>query len=252
MGLQAAPPTLVMADVAAPTAVTDGPFLGRRCALLRLGGCNLACSWCDVPQSWDGSRFDLANTLPRRLVSTVLDEALGCAPALVVVSGGEPLLQQRSRGWAALLEGLGAAGVEIHVETNGTTAPTRDTIAGVHRFVVSPKLAHTGEPAWTRMHDDVLTTWAALARADRADLVFVVRDRMDITTVTSLAMLHQVPSARVWVSPEGTSAERIARVVAEVAPAALASGFNVTPRLPSVQPPRDADGAVTQRRAGRR
>src|SRR4051794_13089747 len=96
MALQSAPPMLVVAEIAPATMVGDGPSAGRRCAMIRLGGCNLACTWCDVPFSWDGGRFDLGVEMPRRLVRNIVEEALTDAPQLVLLTGGEPLLQQRS------------------------------------------------------------------------------------------------------------------------------------------------------------
>jgi 7-carboxy-7-deazaguanine synthase len=55
----------------------EGASLGRPCAFLRLGGCNLACSWCDTPYTWDwtgrnGRKYDPQQELRRMTPEEVL------------------------------------------------------------------------------------------------------------------------------------------------------------------------------------
>ena len=231
MALPTAPDTLVVSEVVPATVVGDGPTAGWRCALIRLGGCNLACTWCDVPYSWDGTMVDLNVALRQRLVKTVLDDALSASPGLVLITGGEPLLQQRAGGWSALLQALRQQGVETEVHTNGTLAPGAETVDLVNRFVVSPKLSHSGEPTWTRILPDVLQSWAALVEQGKVAFSFVVRDRMDVQTVTTLTTLHGIPHGLVWISPEATTTTRLVEVTAEVAETALDHGFNLATRV---------------------
>ena len=61
---------------------------------------------------------------------------------LVVITGGEPLIQQRTPG--ALVRGLLAAGKRVEFETNGTIAPDPALVVDGVRFNVSPKLASFG------------------------------------------------------------------------------------------------------------
>lgn len=231
MALPVAPDMLVVSDIHPLTVVGDGPLAGWRCGLIRLGGCNLACTWCDVPHSWDGTQVDLNVALRPRLVRNIVDEALSAGPRLVVVSGGEPLLQQRSQGWTVLLDSLRGRGVEIEVHTNGTLAPSQETVDRVHRFVVSPKLSHSGEPTWTRIQPEALQVWAHLCRQGRVAFSFVVRDRMDIGTVATLAAVHDLPGELIWISPEGTTRARVLEVTAEIAGSTLAHGFNLGTRM---------------------
>lgn len=231
MALPSAQPTLIVAQVLNPAYVGDGPRAGRSCSALQLGGCNLACTWCDVPFTWDGSRYDLERTLPRRVVHHLIDELCEPAPGLVLVTGGEPMLQQRSQGWAALLTGLVERGCEVEVHTNGTQVPSDVTLENVHRFVVSPKLAHSGEPAWTRVNDEALAAWAGLAREGRVDFSFVVRDRMDVLTVHTMVGLNEIPRTCVWISPQGRTAGEVQAGVRAIAESAVGAGFSLAPRL---------------------
>ena len=222
-------PVLVVADIVGPTVLGQGTAAGRRCTLIRLGGCNLSCSWCDTPFAWDSTRFDLGRHLAQWSATQVALTALSCNPALVVVTGGEPMLQQRSPGWPVLLRAL--SGVEVGLETNGTIAPSEDTLRGVSWVTVSPKLAHAGDPSWERIKGDVLMTWGRLAYSHDIEFVFVVRDSTDVATVNTLVLVHGLPANRVWVSPEGTTTASVVTRLHEVADAALDAGFNVAPRI---------------------
>jgi 7-carboxy-7-deazaguanine synthase len=222
-------PVLVVADIVGPTVLGQGTAAGRRCSLIRLGGCNLSCSWCDTPFAWDSTRYDLGRNLSQWPASQVAATALSCEPPLVVVSGGEPLLQQRAPGWPVLLRSL--SGVEVGLETNGTIAPTEETLRGVSWVTVSPKLSHAGDPSWERIKGEVLLAWGRLAYGHDIEFVFVVRDSTDVATINTLVMIHGLPANRVWVSPEGTSAATVVTRLHEVAEAALQAGFNVAPRI---------------------
>lgn len=229
MSLRPPPPALIISDIIAPTLRGEGPSLGRRCAVIRFGGCNLACTWCDSPRDWDGSRFNLSAELTSRLVKNIALDALACEPGLVVLTGGEPLIQQNQEGWPILLHLL--SGVEIELETNGTIAPTEATVRGVHRFIVSPKLANSGAPAWSRLRPDALQLWAELARRGYAIFNFVVRDATDVETVSSLARLYNIPSTHVYVMVEGTGGDAMLRGTRDLATAVLEAGLNLTTRL---------------------
>jgi 7-carboxy-7-deazaguanine synthase len=134
-------------------------FVGRPCTLVRLTGCNLRCRWCDTPQAFQGGK-----RLPR---AQVLEQALALGTELVLVTGGEPLLQP---GCRPLLSELCDAGRTVLLETSGE----RD-IAGidprVHR-IVDLKAPGSGECArnrWENLADLSARDQLKLVLADRAD-----------------------------------------------------------------------------------
>ena len=119
----------------------EGMQAGRRAVFLRFSGCNLwtgrerdrasaQCTFCDTDfvgmDGDNGGRYDegaLADA-----VASVWGEG---ERRLVVITGGEPLLQLDGK----LIDALHARGFEIAVETNGTLpAP-----AGIDWICVSPK-----------------------------------------------------------------------------------------------------------------
>lgn len=220
--------TLVLAECFGPTVQGEGPSCGRRASFIRLGGCNLSCSWCDTPETWDGQRFNLRQTLTRTPVEEIVARALVGAPPLVVITGGEPLLHQKQRAWDDLLVRLDAAGVDIEVETNGTIPPTPHTASRATRFNVSPKLAHAGDPVGKRVNGKAL---AVLRWTGRAAFKFVCATPADVDEVAAFARDHNIPERQVWVMPEGTDSPTLARRLGEIADPAIAAGFNITTRL---------------------
>jgi organic radical activating enzyme len=194
-----------------------------------MGGCNLSCSWCDSAFTWDTARYDLSREVGYWPVAEVLESTWACQPGLVVISGGEPLLQQNSPAWTMLLDGL--AGIEIGIETNGTHQPLEATLNRVSWITVSPKLAHSGDPAWARINGDALSKWGKYAQDFDIDFAFAVRDVSDVGTVTTLVSLHGLPPDRAWIIPEGTTAATSINRLNDVSEAALSAGFNLSTRL---------------------
>lgn len=138
---RADPGDLLVSEVFGPTLQGEGPSAGRAATFLRVGMCNLACTWCDTSYTWDRTRHDLSQELRVVDVEDVLADLLSRHAPLVVVTGGEPLLQRKPL--APLVRALVDAGRRVEFETSGTVeASPLDAV--VHRFVVSPKLANSG------------------------------------------------------------------------------------------------------------
>jgi 7-carboxy-7-deazaguanine synthase len=224
----AAEPSLVVAEVFGPTVQGEGPSLGRRASFVRLGGCNLHCSWCDTGYTWDASRYDLRAELHRVPAWQLVEQVRAIRAGLAVITGGEPLLHQRQAGWATLLSGLADAGVEVEVETNGTVAPTPETVGRVTRFNVSPKLGHAGDDASRRVRPNSLR---ALAWTGRAVFKFVVERVGDLDEVAAIIDAAGVAPDAVWVMPQGSTAEQVLAVQRGIADQVIARGYNLTTRL---------------------
>ena len=156
-------PNLVVSEIFGPTFQGEGPSAGQRAAFLRLAGCNLACSWCDTPYTWDGRRFDLARESRRMVADEVLRRIRAGRAPLLVVTGGEPLLQQDAL-LPVLLE-CHRDGQAIEVETNGTVMPEPALVRLVSRFNVSPKLGNSAVPGEKRIRPDVLAGFRSTGKA---------------------------------------------------------------------------------------
>ena len=205
----------------------EGPSAGRPSTFVRLSRCNLACVWCDTAYTW---RFTGLDTYERKANQLTLSETDTAARILalggdrLVVTGGEPLLQ--APALARLLALLPAMHVEI--ETNGTVAPPPALDALVHQYNVSPKLAHSGNPASLAL---IPARLAAFAADPRAFFKFVIAQPTDLAEVLALQAAHAIPSERLFVMPEGTDSTTLRERSRWLAAAAMDHGFRLSDRL---------------------
>lgn len=220
----------------------EGPSLGRLCTFVRLARCNLDCgegagaTWCcDSAFTWRwnggypaGERptFSPLDEVHMMDVGQVVDHVLALAPPLLVISGGEPLLQRTAL--TQLVRDVACHGIEVEIETNGTQRPWGDLTDWTSAFNVSPKLANSGvgrDRAWKL---DALTE---LRDTGKARFKFVCSDPADLDEVDQLTQRAGIPSGMVWVMPAGTDRLVIRQSLERVAEQAIARGWNVTTRL---------------------
>jgi organic radical activating enzyme len=201
----------------------EGPSAGQRAAFIRLSGCGVGCSWCDEPQTWDWSRFSRERESSRAGVDEACAWAVGTGAGLVVITGGEPLAQQRAV--TGLAVALAAAGLRVEVETSGTVIPARELCESVSMFSVSPKLANSGVRLERRIRPEAL---AAFAACGKAVFKFVACGTSDLNEAGELAARFGL--APVWIMPEGTTASRVLEGMRELADGVLERGWNLTGR----------------------
>ncbi|MFC5186803.1 7-carboxy-7-deazaguanine synthase QueE [Actinomadura harenae] len=215
--------TLLVSEIFGPTCQGEGASLGQCAVFVRLGLCNLSCAWCDTPYTWDRAHYDLRHQ-PAPISREVVWARIRAIPApLVVITGGEPLIQQRRLTW--LIDRCSAAGRMVEIETNATLVPSLPMLQCRARFNASVKLASSGVPAARRIRPEAIR---ALAKA-RTCWKFVVNDLADLEEIADLE--NRFGLAPIWVMPEGTDATTILRRLHEFADPVLARGWNLTPRL---------------------
>lgn len=104
----------------------EGPFVGEPAIFIRLGGCNLACNFCDT-------EFEGYETITlEKIIAQVLEFSSNIIK-LVVITGGEPFRQPIE----LLCKKLLALNFTVQIETNGTLYRTlpKDVF-----IVCSPKI----------------------------------------------------------------------------------------------------------------
>jgi 7-carboxy-7-deazaguanine synthase len=158
-------------------------FAGRPCTLVRLSGCNLRCRWCDTPQAfYGGTRYPRAEVLRR---------ALDLGTELILVTGGEPLLQPAV---LPLMRELCDAGRSVLLETSGER-DVSEVDARVHR-IVDLKAPGSGECERNRYQN------LALLGA-RDQVKFVLADARDYAWARELITRERLSErvAEVLLSP---------------------------------------------------
>ena len=221
--------TLVVSEIFGPTFQGEGPSLGRRCVFLRLGACNLHCRWCDTPYTWDwtgrnGIEYDPREELRRMETGSVWQALLALGADALVISGGEPMLQQTAL--VPILDSAADAGWWIEIETAGTIAPEPSVVARVSRFNVSPKLENSGNSLDERYRPQVLDS---LQQTGKAAWKFVAEAVTDLDEIAQVVDRHRL--APVYVMPEGVRPDVISSRSQLLAEAVLSHGWNLTTRL---------------------
>ena len=212
----------------------EGPSAGAPVAFVRLSRCNLACVWCDTAYTWhfegderphrDGVTYDRGANRVVLEVPEVAERIRALGQKRLVVTGGEPILQ--GGALAELLEALDEMTVEI--ETNGTTkAPPRLDIR-IDQYNVSPKLAHSGNPAALALLPERLDAYAA---DPRASFKFVIAAPGDVGEVLALQRDHAIPASRIFLMPEGTDSATLRQREEWLVPICLEHGFRLSDRL---------------------
>jgi 7-carboxy-7-deazaguanine synthase len=182
----------------------EGRNSGRAAVFCRFAGCNLwsgreadrataTCQFCDTDfvgiDGSGGGKFDSAEQLAAAVAEEWGRDVEG---RLVVLTGGEPLLQVDH----PLLTALHAAGFEIAIETNGTI----EAPAGIDWICVSPK---AGAPLVQKRGDELKLVYPqdGAAPRDFEELDFdhfllQPMDGPDITRNTAAAIDYCIANPR--------------------------------------------------------
>lgn len=164
----------------------EGRRTGRPCIFIRLTGCHLRCVYCDTEHAfYDGEV---------RSVSDVVKDVLLQNIPFVLLTGGEPLLQNAA---IPLLAALVNAGLEVAVETSG--AVSTEKVPDEVSVILDVKTPASGENE--RM------VWSNLTRLKKHDEVkFVLSSKEDYEYACLLLKKEKLDErCEVLFSPETSS-----------------------------------------------
>lgn len=190
-------------EIFGPTIQGEGRSAGMPVAFLRLATCNLHCFKCDTPYTWlyegsnakhiDGIQFSKKAEIHEMEIEEIFDLLEKTGMKHLVVSGGEPLLQQFNL--IDLFKKLKKVGWYIEVETNGTQIPRTQFLELVDQINCSPKLegSFSGEPEKMRIRKESLEV---LSKADKVNFKFVIAESENINEVLGLVERFQMKEVR--------------------------------------------------------
>lgn len=223
----------------------EGPTTGRRSVFLRLQGCNLMCggaatvfdkqlhdgaTWrCDTIEVWmKGERYSVEGLLE-------LFKQQGYIQAFregahLIVTGGEPLIQQEAI--AEFLERLylhTERHTYVEIETNGTITPGENICKWVSQWNVSPKLFNSGMAPEKRIKFEPLEK---LSQMGNAYFKFVVTSLADVNEIEAQFLgAFPIRKDKVFFMPGASDRETLRSREDEVCMYALAMGVNYSSRL---------------------
>ncbi len=204
----------------------EGPTTGLPSVFLRLAICNLQCSWCDTKYSWDWKNYDYDKEVKEMSYEEVLKEILRYSCKRLVITGGEPMLQQKEL--TGLTLELSKTGYVIEVETNGTILPTEDFARSVMQWNVSPKLANSDNPLEQR---EIGECYQFFSNLSNAFFKYVVENQSDLSEIQSLVEKYNLPRERVILMPEARTEESLKEKSAWLVEKCKKEGFRFSTRL---------------------
>lgn len=221
----------------------EGPSTGQLSYFVRLGACNLHCVKCDTAYTWafserlaglheSGKQYVAKNELRRISVDKLADNVLTQPARLVVITGGEPLLQAETLAFLISRVNEEVAPHRFEIETAGTLSPYPLSDFENVAYNVSPKLASSGNGNDERYRPSVLREFLALD----SQFKFVIgwtgpeSEAEDLREVERIVGTLGIPDYRVWLMPCGTSGIEVISGMKRLAPVAIAHNWHLTGR----------------------
>ena len=182
----------------------EASYSGYPCIFIRLTGCNLRCSYCDTKYAYDeGEYFSIED---------ILQNISSYACSLILVTGGEPLIQEET---PVLIEQLLAKGMTVILETNGSI-PLGNVDTRCIR-VLDIKCPSSGEE-----QENIFENLNSLTGNDEMKFVMACRDDYDYARTVLDRLPRNFPVHHIHFSPVS---ERLSP--AKLATWILEDGLNV-------------------------
>jgi 7-carboxy-7-deazaguanine synthase len=227
----------------------EGPTMGVPAFFLRVTGCNLMCggkgteddkrlhdgaTWrCDSIEVWRKGKvktfeqiwYDWASDSQMPLI-----DLLSKREAHIVLTGGEPMLQQVGLGdFVEWIKEHGSISPYIEVETNGTRKPNFLFNELIDQYNISPKLSNSGMKEPSRINDEALKFFA---RTSGSNFKFVVSSEKDIEEVFyDFVKPYSIDAKKVYLMPAADNRNQLQEVSEFVAGVCKREGFRFSSRL---------------------
>jgi 7-carboxy-7-deazaguanine synthase len=213
----------------------EGLSLGKPAIFIRLHGCNLRCSWvksggsiCDAWYTWKEDTKDYWTSHSFMSFADILKEIQKYPCKRIVISGGEPLLQQKQI--ITFINAYLDNDYIVEIETNGTIAPSEELLKSPIAlcFNCSPKLSAAGMEKKDCIQPDALRL---INKYKDSIFKFVVTNNEDLLEVESLVQEFKLKANKIVIMPEGINVETLTKRMQELVEVVKVRGWSLTPRL---------------------
>ena len=196
----------------------EGISAGCPAVFVRASLCNLHCVWCDTDHTWnfEGTPWKHERDTKHRKEDVIIEltpaevaeRILAFSCPRVVITGGEPLLQED--GFLEMIQLICNQQVDcvFEVETNGTRIPSPAFAEAVDQFNVSPKPANSGMEESLRLNTEALAYFAV---SQKAWFKFVVSSPADLAEIQTIRTRFEIPASHILLMPEGRTAAQLDR-----------------------------------------
>lgn len=206
----------------------EGPNIGVPSVFLRLAVCNLRCSWCDTKYTWDWNNYDYDKEVAEMKMEEVRERILQHNCKHLVITGGEPMLQQQEVG--ALLTSLKEEDdFYAEIETNGTIAPNGCHLEEImDQWNVSPKTSNSGNSQELR---EIPKCYEYFRKMPNAYFKYVVKNEHDLSEILELVSKYDLPRSRMILMPEAVTESAIREKSGWLVERCKSEGFRFSTRL---------------------
>jgi len=197
----------------------EGFTSGHPSVFLRLSGCNLNCKFCDSKQLWTiGKKYSFTQILDKWQKNGWLTHLQ--SGAHLVLTGGEPLLQQDSLFlFIQQLDKTLKMQAYIELETNATILLANDFLNRINQINASPKLVK---------HKVLLQ----LSKLNKTKFKFVIIHKNDIDDIlNNYVTPFKIKQQNVCLMPEGKTRSAIQKKSAMVVELCKKHMLKFSPRL---------------------
>jgi 7-carboxy-7-deazaguanine synthase len=204
----------------------EGIDAGKPAVFIRTALCNLSCNWCDTKYTWDWNHYSYDKEVKEMTLTEIYEQITRFNTRHCIITGGEPLIQQRKL--VPLLHDLKGRDYFVEIETNGTILPSDGIEKLVDRWNVSPKLQNSSISKDKREVEDCLSYFGNNAKAY---MKFVICSPSDLTEVKNLIEKYMIKTQRVILMPEGISSEEVIEKSRWLAQICMNNGYILSLRL---------------------
>ncbi len=204
----------------------EGVNTGKPAIFLRLALCNLECIWCDTKYTWDWKQYSPDEQIKEMSLEEVEREILRHSCRYLVVTGGEPMLQQKQL--VSLLERLKAKDFYIEIETNGTIIPIAVLVDLVDHWSISPKLSNSGNSLSFR---EIPEAYRFFGMLHNSHFKYVIENKDDFTELQSIALKYNLDSEKIILMPEAQNREMLLRKSRWLVELCMEQGYLFSTRL---------------------
>ena len=181
----------------------EGPHAGKPSIFLRTALCNLKCVWCDTKYTWDWDNYDYSKEVHELPIEKVLEKIKEFEPKHLVITGGEPLIQQNDI--ASLLSKLGDD-YFVEVETDCTIIPNSAMLEHVNHWNVSPKTSNSGNSREAR---EIPQCYDFFVKLENCVFKFVIENESDLVEIDELITKYSIPKNKILLMPQASTKDEL-------------------------------------------
>jgi len=182
----------------------EGTNTGRPVVFLRTSHCNLACVWCDTKYTWDWDNYDYSAEVKEMSVDELISSISQYQTKHLVITGGEPMIQQRQL--LPLVVEVKAMGYFVEMETNGTILPDDNLNDLIDQWNVSPKLASSSIERSAR---EIERCYLFFTNHSKCYFKYVINEPKDLHELEALVKKYRISANKIILLPQGNDRNEI-------------------------------------------